>query len=109
MIAEYDYKFPPYAKLCNDGSIMVRTYVDKFKARYYRPCGEWGCTIVDENYIIKSSEFPKWNIELISCSAEEFLKDNPYCISENTAKYFKSAINELVMINKASGLKVKYI
>ena len=54
-----NYRFPKYARLTGpDSTLMMRSAISKdgMSATYYRPCGEWGCSIKLRHYEYSSDD-----------------------------------------------------
>lgn len=95
-----NYRFPKYARLTGpDSTLMMRREISKdgFSATYYRPCGEWGCTIKLRHYEYSSDDlFMKdRTINIVACTPREFIEDNSYCINKSTAALYFEAIEDL--------------
>lgn len=95
-----NYRFPKYARLTGpDSTLMMRSSISKdgFTATYYRPCGEWGCTIKLCHYEYSSDDLYMKNkiINIVACTPREFIEDNSYCLNRNTASLYYNAIEDL--------------
>ena len=95
-----NYRFPKYARLTGpDSTLMMRSAISKdgMSATYYRPCGEWGCSIKLRHYEY-SSDDPYMKdrvINIVACTPREFIEDNSYCLNRNTATLYYDAIEDL--------------
>lgn len=107
--------FPKYINSQYGGSCLIRRGQPKYNefdgncsAKYFRPCGEWSCVIYYKKYTYYMtfvgcmptgfSNDPFKNAKVVEVDVstpQEFLKDNPYCISEATSKMFEEAWNDM--------------